>query len=108
VIRPAAGGAPALRECGFPIVFMYGEHDWMDVAGGLAAEVRIQRRIEEALRTATPDERRRENGSAKVLVVPNAGHHLYLDNPDDFNTMVRWEMEQTRSHEQTRRRTETS
>jgi len=108
VIRPAAGGAPALRECGLPIVFMYGEHDWMDVAGGLAAEVRIQRRIEEALRTATPDERRRENGSAKVLVVPNAGHHLYLDNPDDFNTMVRWEMEQTRSHEQTRRRTETS
>jgi len=107
VLPPAAGaddGAPATRECGLPVVFMYGENDWMDVAGGLAAEVRIQRRIEQALAEATPDERRRENGSAKVLVVQKAGHHLYLDNPDDFNKMVQWEMEQTRSFERRRLR----
>lgn len=84
------------KETGFPIVFMYGENDWMDVAGGLAAEEKLRRARERALQNATPDEQARENGSAKVIVVKRAGHHLYLDNPDEFNEYIRKELEETR------------
>ncbi|KAL2165077.1 hypothetical protein VTH06DRAFT_373 [Thermothelomyces fergusii] len=34
VLRPATDTAPAVRETGLPVVFLYGENDWMDVAGG--------------------------------------------------------------------------
>jgi cardiolipin-specific phospholipase len=30
------------RETGYPVVFMYGENDWMDVAGGYAAEEKMK------------------------------------------------------------------
>ncbi|SPQ25273.1 57227e5a-ed69-4ac4-8d33-9a2bb7f3ac05 [Thermothielavioides terrestris] len=99
-IPPAAAddpSAPPRRETGIPIVFMYGDRDWMDVAGGYAAEEKIKRRVVQALLHASPEEKRRENGSAKVVVVRNAGHHLYLDNPDEFNKIVRKEMEETRA-----------
>ena len=96
VVTPATESTPAVRETGFPIVFMYGEHDWMDVAGGYAAEEKIKQRIVKALLHGTPEEKRRENGAAKVQIVRKAGHHLYLDNPDEFNDLVRKEMEETR------------
>lgn len=63
------------RENGIPIVLMYGENDWMDVAGGYAAEQKIEEERAKILRTASADEKRAENGSAKVLVIKNAGHH---------------------------------
>ena len=87
-----------LRETGIPVVMLYGENDWMDVAGGLDAEVRLNKARTRALRDATEDEKRRENGSAKVIVVPKAGHHLYLDNPDHFNDAMLKEMNETREH----------
>ncbi|KAL2267011.1 hypothetical protein VTJ83DRAFT_4288 [Remersonia thermophila] len=98
VLKPATATEPAVRETGIPVVFMYGENDWMDVAGGYAAEEKLRQRALQALLdgSATEEERQRENGSAKVLVVSKAGHHLYLDNPDEFNEMVRKEMEDTR------------
>lgn len=95
VVRPATDAGPAVRETGLPIVFLYGENDWMDVAGGYAAEEKIKQRVAKALTHGTDDEKRNENGSAKVIVVRKAGHHLYLDNPDEFNLAIRREMEDT-------------
>ncbi|KAK3899984.1 Alpha/Beta hydrolase protein [Staphylotrichum tortipilum] len=95
-LRPATETTPAVRETGLPVVFMYGENDWMDVAGGYAAEEKIKRRVIKALLHGTDEEKRRENGSVKVVVVSKAGHHLYLDNPEEFNEVIRKEMEETR------------
>lgn len=99
----ATGAAPATREFGYPIVMMYGDHDWMDVAGGYAAQEKIKRRIEHTLLHGTPEEQRHENGSAKVVLIRNAGHHLYLDNPTDFNEAIREELQDTQESEQRRR-----
>lgn len=96
VVRPATETAPEVRETGFPIVLMYGDKDWMDVSGGFAAEEKIKARALQALLHGTPEEKRRENGSAKVVIVQRAGHHLYLDNPDEFNEILRKELEETR------------
>jgi len=97
-------GAAVRKETGIPIVFMYGENDWMDAAGGLAAEEKLKQAKLRALLHGTDEEKRAENGSAKVVVVPKAGHHLYLDNPDSFNDIIREEMEATRAEERVKRR----
>lgn len=91
------------RETGFPVVLMYGDSDWMDVAGGYASEEKIKARVEKALMEGTEEEKRNENGSARVVVVRKAGHHLYLDNPDEFNEYVVKELEETRDHNRRRR-----
>ncbi|KAK0536051.1 hypothetical protein OC834_001309 [Tilletia horrida] len=56
-----------------PISFIYGQYDWMDVNGGKAAV--------KALAAAG-------NKFAECNVVPLAGHHTYLDNPDACNEVV--------------------
>ena len=83
------------RETGIPVVFMYGEHDWMDAAGGFAAVEKLKQARLHALLHGTEEEKRRENGAAKVVIVPKAGHHLYLDNPDYFNDIMKKEMDRT-------------
>jgi len=105
VVRPAAAAVgetgpppPPVRETGFPIVLMYGDHDWMDVAGGYAAAEKIKARVVQALLHGSDEEKRRENGSAKVVIVSKAGHHLYLDNADEFNEVMRKELEETRAY----------
>ncbi|KAI0419316.1 Alpha/Beta hydrolase protein [Xylaria grammica] len=95
-ITPATDSAPAVKETGLPIVFMYGENDWVDVAGGLAAEEKLKESKAKILSQASDEEKQRENGSCKVIVVTKAGHHLYLDNPDEFNNYITKELNETR------------
>ncbi|KAG5955122.1 hypothetical protein E4U57_003687 [Claviceps arundinis] len=89
-------GSP-LKETGIPIVFMYGENDWMDVAGGLAAEQKLNEARTQALLHGTDEEKRNERGAARVVVIPKAGHHLYLDNAEEFNDAICKEMEETKA-----------
>ncbi len=85
------------KEAGYPVVLMYGENDWMDVAGGFAAEQKLKEEKARVLKSATEEEKRRENGSAKVVIIQKAGHHVYLDGFQQFNEVMREEMEETKS-----------
>lgn len=81
---------------------MYGDHDWMDVSGGEAAKEKLEEEKLRALKDATPEERRADNGSAKVIIIKKAGHHLYLDGWEEFNDAILKEMEDVRRREKLR------
>jgi cardiolipin-specific phospholipase len=72
---------------------MYGENDWMDVGGGYAAKEKIDGERTKILKEASEEERSRDNGDSKVLVIQRAGHHVYLDGWEEFNEVVREEMD---------------
>ncbi|KAK8079749.1 Alpha beta hydrolase [Apiospora hydei] len=77
VITPESESSPAVKETGFPL------SSCMERTTGWT-------------RRGTDEEKRKENGSAKVVIIKKAGHHLYLDNADDFNEVMKAEMEETR------------
>lgn len=56
-----------------PVTFAYGDNDWMDVKGGNDAQERL---------------REAGNADVKVKIVSGAGHHLYLDNPEETNQLI--------------------
>lgn len=58
-----------LHELSVPVVFVYGEQDWMDSshAAALLPTLRVPGRL---------------------AIVPRAGHQLFVDNPGGFNAAV--------------------
>ncbi|KII95868.1 hypothetical protein PLICRDRAFT_170467 [Plicaturopsis crispa FD-325 SS-3] len=56
-----------------PVTFIYGDHDWMDPEGGRASVENL---------------RKAGNGEGRMYVVPNAGHHVYLDNVKAVNDLM--------------------
>jgi len=89
---PSVQTAEQRRENGVPVVLMYGENDWMDIAGGYAAEQKMEEAKEKALRKASHEEKKNDNGSTKVMIIKKAGHHLYLEGWEEFNEVMRGEM----------------
>ena len=79
-----AAQSQTVKEKGLPVVFFYGDHDWMDRKAGNEAAKTLNERSTEA---GVDDE-----GSGKVYVVQNAGHHVYLDGWVEFNELMRGEM----------------
>ncbi|CAO3646773.1 unnamed protein product [Mucor hiemalis] len=64
-----------LAKLTMPTVFIYGEVDWMDYKAAEKAKSIMQ----------VP---------SKVIRVPSGGHHMYLENPEFFNKVVRDEMQE--------------
>lgn len=87
-----------VRETGFPVVFMYGENDWMDVNGGHAATKKIEEERARILRSASDEAKQADRGASRVVIINNAGHHVYLDGWDQFNEVMLEEMRETRAH----------
>ena len=87
------------REPGIPVVFLYGENDWMDVGGGHDSQKKLKEEQQKFLATATDEEKKKDNGSSKVVVIKKAGHHVYLDGWEEFNSVVLKELEDVRRRE---------
>ncbi|KAF2101445.1 alpha/beta-hydrolase [Rhizodiscina lignyota] len=98
---PTADSGP--RDNGFPVVLMYGENDWMDVKGGYAAQEKILNLKKEILKSKSAEEKAKDEGDAKVIIVPDAGHHLYLDGWEYFNKKMLKEMDEVSKREKRKR-----
>jgi pimeloyl-ACP methyl ester carboxylesterase len=66
--KPLVNRLPAL-DPSVGVSFLYGEHTWMDKWIGLHLKDILGQR-------------------AQFAILPDAGHHIYVDNPADFNKAV--------------------
>lgn len=58
-------------------LWMYGENDWMEPKGGILATEKLIKR----------------GSDSEVVIVPQAGHHIYMDNFQVFNRLISDEMD---------------
>lgn len=65
-----------LGKCDAEFKWWYGEEDWMNVAGGEKCTAKLNK----------------VGKKSTVVEIENAGHHIYLDNPQLFNKMLINEM----------------
>jgi len=72
----------------------------MDVGGGYAAKEKLDNEKKRILKDASEEERRKDNGDSKVLIIKKAGHHVYLDGWEEFNEVMREEMEDVKRREE--------
>lgn len=62
-----------LNDANIKTLWMYGDKDWMNSKGGEYCVEKLQG-------LSHPD--------AELVTIHNAGHHIYLDNPEEFNKTV--------------------
>jgi cardiolipin-specific phospholipase len=101
--RPSTEEPRQQRENGIPVVLMYGENDWMDVAGGFAAKHKMDEEKKNILEAKSKEERGRDEGETKVVIIKKAGHHVYLDGWEEFNEVMREEMSEVDRREERRK-----
>jgi len=63
-----------------PVTFVYGDHDWMDPKGGYDSVQNL---------------RQAGNKHSRLVMIPNAGHHVYLDNSEAVNKLLVEELDKT-------------
>ena len=61
-----------LSHVKFPILLIYGDHDWLYYPGA----------------RNSIDLWKKSGINAELSIIANAGHHLYLDNSEDFNQLL--------------------
>lgn len=101
-VTSSISAAERRRENGIPVVLMYGENDWMDIEGGHAAARKMREEREKVLQNASAEERQNDQGSAKVVIIANSGHHVYLEGWEEFNEVMRKEMAEVSEREKRR------
>ncbi|KAF2184531.1 alpha/beta-hydrolase [Zopfia rhizophila CBS 207.26] len=69
-----------------PFVFIYGENDWADIEGGYATEQIMNTHGGQKLNGTIKQERRKDQSSGKVIILPDIGHYIYFH--PQFNRVV--------------------
>jgi len=67
-----------------PITFVYGVHDWMDCRSAY----QLAEHLSSSSLSASSSASSSSPAKVSVLRLPNSGHHMYMENPEDFNEAV--------------------